>query len=315
MDKNSRRISLLIAVLAIAVTMLETACGKVEKHITVITRELGSGTREAFDQTVTDGKGNFLEGKVNGKNKYYTIDTADVQRETGTVRSKVAGDVHAIGYISIGSVDDSIKTLSVNGVVPTAEKVLDGSYPIQRPFVIMTTSRQKLTARAADFLAYLQSSEVEKHAAKVGCTYLADPAKRANEGEPPIAVTRFSSQATLPEGDKIVINGSTSVEKFISEAMKGYAGLYSTTADKIFTLDLQGSSVGKQAVQKDKTGNVIGLSSAKVVEEGVNSFNVCLDAVAVIVNKQNGIDDLTLAQLYAIYTGRIQKFNQITGER
>ena len=104
------------------------------------------------------------------------------------------------------------------------------------------------------------------------------------------------------------------MEKFIKKAMSGYASLYGRTADELFTLDLQGSSVGKTAVQNDKNGNVIGLSSASVKEEGINSFNVCLDAVVVIVNNENTkINNLTLAELYDIYTGKVTKFSEIAG--
>ena len=77
---------------------------------------------------------------------------------------------------------------------------------------------------------------------------------------------------------------------------------------------MQGSSVGKTAVQNDKNGNVIGISSASVKEDGINSFNVCLDAVAVIVNKANdNINDLTIAQLYDIFSGKVTKFSEIAG--
>ncbi|MBO5240976.1 MAG: substrate-binding domain-containing protein, partial [Clostridia bacterium] len=79
-----------------------TACGG-EKNITVVAREQGSGTREAFDKVVTDGNGNFLEMKVDGKKVYKTTSNADIQKETGNVMSKVASDKNAIGYISLGS--------------------------------------------------------------------------------------------------------------------------------------------------------------------------------------------------------------------
>ena len=290
-----------------------TACGG-EKNITVIARHQGSGTREAFDTVVTDGNGNFLEMKVDGKKVYKTTSSADLQPETGNVMSKVASDKNAIGYISLGSVNDTIKVVNVNGVTPTSESVLDGSYKIQRPFVIMTSSTVELTDIAKDFLLYLKSDASETHASEAGCIYLADETKRANEGEAGIPVAEYEVKASLPAGGKITVNGSTSMEKFIKKAMSGYASLYGRTADDIFTLDLQGSSVGKTAVQNDKNGNVIGLSSASVKEEGINSFNVCLDAVAVIVNNANTqINNLTLAQLYDIYTGKVTKFSEIVG--
>lgn len=290
-----------------------TACGG-EDNITVVAREQGSGTREAFDKVVTDGKGNFLEMKVDGKKVYKTTSKADIQKETGNVMSKVASDKNAIGYISLGSVNDTIKVVNVNGVTPSSKTVLDSSYAIQRPFVIMTSSTVTHTDLAADFLLYLKSEASEKHAEEAGCIYLSDETKRANEGETAIPVLEYEVKSSLPVGGKITVNGSTSMEKFIKKAMSGYATLYGRTADEIFTLDLQGSSVGKTAVQNDKNGNVIGLSSASVKEEGINSFNVCLDAVAVIVNNANEkVNDLTIAQLYDIFSGKVTKFSEIVG--
>ena len=290
-----------------------TACGG-EDNITVVAREQGSGTREAFDKVVTDGNGNFLEMKVDGKKVYKTTSSADIQKETGNVMSKVASDKNAIGYISLGSVNDTIKVVNVNGVVPSSKTVLDSSYAIQRPFVIMTSSTVTHTDLSADFLLYLKSEASETHAEEAGCIYLSDETKRANEGETAIPVLEYEVKSSLPAGGKITVNGSTSMEKFIKKAMSGYAKLYGRTADEIFTLDLQGSSVGKTAVQNDKNGNVIGLSSASVKEEGINSFNVCLDAVAVIVNNANEkVNDLTIAQLYDIFSGKVTKFSEIVG--
>ena len=290
-----------------------TACGG-EDNITVVAREQGSGTREAFDKVVTDGNGNFLEMTVDGKKVYKTTSSADIQKETGNVMSKVASDKNAIGYISLGSVNDTIKVVNVNGVTPSSKTVLDSSYAIQRPFVIMTSSTVTHTDLAADFLLYLKSEASEKHAEEAGCIYLSDETKRANEGETAIPVLEYEVKSSLPAGGKITVNGSTSMEKFIKKAMSGYAKLYGRTADEIFTLDLQGSSVGKTAVQNDKNGNVIGLSSASVKEEGINSFNVCLDAVAVIVNNANEkVNDLTIAQLYDIFSGKVTKFSEIVG--
>ena len=288
-----------------------TACGG-EKNITVVAREQGSGTREAFDKVVTDGNGNFLEMKIDGKKTYKTTNTADIQKETGNVMSKVTSDKNAIGYISLGSVNNTVKVVNVNGVAPSEETVLNGSYAIQRPFVIMTSSTVALTDIAEDFLMYLKSEASEMHARESGCIFLADQTKRANEGETAIPVVEYEVKSSLPAGGKITVNGSTSMEKFIKKAMSGYASLYGRTADELFTLDLQGSSVGKSAVQNDKSGNVIGLSSASVKETGINSFNVCLDAVAVIVNNANeNVDNLTIAQLYDIFSGRITKFSEI----
>lgn len=303
---------ILAGVLALTSVVALASCGQTEKNISVVVREQGSGTREAFDKVVTNGE-HFLEEKdADGKKVYNTVSTAIQQTKTGTVLSSVASDKNAIGYISLGSVNDSIHVVRVNGVTPSEETVLSGDYKIQRPFVLMTKAGQTLTDRTADFMSYLKSAASKEHSEAAGCIFLEDPAKRANEGDATIAVVTYEKQAALPEGDKIIIRGSTSMEKFINAAAKGYADLYGAKAEDIFDIQLEGSSVGRKAVEEDTKGNVIGLSSASVDQDNIDSFNVCLDAVVVIVNKENTtVTDLTLGQLYDIFSGKITKFSEI----
>ena len=224
--------------------------------------------------------------------------------------TKLCISMHIIVYTATDN--DTINVIKVNGVAPSEKTVLSGDYKIQRPFVLMTKKGQTMTDLAADFMNYLKSNASAAHSESAGCIFLSDPAKRANEGAPAIAVTKFTKQAALPAGDKIVIRGSTSMEKFINSAAKGYADLYGVKAEDIFDIQLEGSSVGRKAVENDTVGNVIGLSSASVKQDNIDSFNVCLDAVVVIVNKENtSITDLTLAQLYDIFSGKITKFSEL----
>lgn len=319
--KNKSKIirSLFASVLALSCVFGFASCGKettetgsAEKNITVVVREQGSGTREAFDKVVTDGE-HFLEEKdADGKKVYNTTATATQQTKTGTVLSSVAADKNAIGYISLGSLDDSVNVVSVDGVAPSEATVLDGTYKIQRPFVVMTNSKVTLNPITADFMNYLKSAETEKHATEAGCIFLEDAAKRANEGSDPIEVAEYTKQATLPTGGKIVVRGSTSMEKFINAAAKAYAELYGAAPEDIFDIQLEGSSVGRKAVEEDTNGNVIGLSSASVAQEDITSFNACLDAVVVIVHKENtDVTNLTLKNLYDIFSGKITKFSEI----
>ena len=319
--KTKKIASLLLAAVLLAASVLAfPACSgnpndpgtKTEKDISIVAREQGSGTREAFDTVVTDGTRFLQEKDANGKSHYYTTKTAAELSSTGAVLSAVAADKNAIGYISLGSVNDTIRVLQVGGVLPSKETVLSGAYKIQRPFVVMTKKDQTLTPLTADFLAYLESNEAEAHCESAGTILLTDPAKRANEGETGIAVSSYTKQATLPAGDKIVVRGSTSMDKLIHAAAKGYATLYGVSADRIFDIQLEGSSYGRKAVEQDTIGNTIGLSSAAVKQSNIRSFNICLDAVAVIVNRENTtVSNLTLAQLYDIFTGNIKKFSEI----
>ncbi len=304
--------SLLVILLALSCGLSLAACGSTEKNITVVVREQGSGTREAFDKVVTDGT-HFLEEKgADGKKVYNTTNTAVQQTKTGTVLSTVAADKNAIGYISLGSLNDSVKVISVDGVIPSEKTVLDGTYKIQRPFVVMTNASVTLNPITEDFMNYLKSSNTEAHAKTAGCIFLADSVKRANEGSAPIEVISYTKQDKLPEGGKIIVRGSTSMEKFINAAAKGYAELYGVGAEEIFDIQLEGSSVGRKAVEDDTNGNVIGLSSASVNQADIISFNACLDAVAVIAHKDNTeITSLTLKNLYDIFSGKVTKFSEI----
>ncbi len=297
----------IVLVLLTAVSLVACNAGfNPDKDITVIAREQSSGTREAFDKVVTDGTHYLNEKDENGKTVFCTTSKANVQSKTGTVLSAVQSDKQAIGYVSLGSVNDSVKVVKVAGVVPSKQTVLDGTYKIQRPFVFMTTNKTELSARVADFMKYLKSDALEGicDSDEVGTIFLSDGAKRANAGKEAIAVGTYEKQATLPAGDKIVVRGSTSMEKLINAAAKAYASLYGVNAIDVFDIQLE--------VEDDNSGNVIGLSSAAVDKDGIDSFNVCLDAVAVIVNKDNtSVEDLTLAELYKIYTGEITKFSQL----
>lgn len=307
-----KKVTSILATLTAVLACGLTACGGGEKNITVVVREAASGTREAFDKVVTDGEHYLQEKDANGNTVYNTAKTAVQQTSTGTVLSAIANDQNAIGYISLGSVNDSVSVVKVDGIAPSTETVKSGAYSIQRPFVIMTNADVTLTARAQDFMNYLHSDEVQAHAETAGVIFLEDETKRANAGETALPVIEYAPLENLPEGNKIVVRGSTSMEKFINATAKGYADQYAVQAETIFDIQLNGSSEGKKKVIEDRTGNTIGLSSAKVVDEKINSFNICLDAVAVVVNRANTqITDLTLKQLYAIFSGKVTKFSAL----
>ena len=130
-----------------------------EKNITVVARDNNSGTREAFDTVVTADGVNYLMMKENGQKVFYTTDKANFYEKTGVARAAVSSDPQAIGYISLGSVDDSIKVVKVNGVAPSKETVLDGTYKIQRPFVLVTKEGTALSATAQKFFDFALSAD------------------------------------------------------------------------------------------------------------------------------------------------------------
>lgn len=287
----------LMAVLALA-TFMFAGCGG-EKNISVIARNSGSGTRDAFESIVKNADGEKLKdvGIVKG---------ALEQDKTSTVISLVSETKTAIGYVSLGSVDASVKVLKVGGVEANANTVLDGSYKMQRPFVIMTnkakTESNALTPATTDFVKFLKSTQAQAVVAAEGYV-------KQEEG----AVAYTASAEAL--SGSIVIKGSTSVDPLMDKLIAKYKEINGAKVDGVeFNKDCQGSSYGIQAAKDDTQGNVIGLNSSSVKSADAASlsyFNISLDAIAVIVNKDNDIDNITIEQLFDIYTGAIVKFSEI----
>lgn len=268
------------------ITLL-TGCGG-EKNILVVSRENGSGTREAFES-------------------YLGIKSSDVKsdeeyKETSNVTAKVASVKSAIGYISVASVDDSIKVLTVDDIEPTAENVRNGEYKIQRPFLLLTNSTVSLSPAAEDFFNYCMS-------------------KTCSEGissHNGITTTDFINRPEykIPTGSlsgSVVLKGSTSMELMIKQLVANYQALCGSKVNDVsFSFEFPGSSGGRTAVSDDILGNVIGLSSSAKKSDKYIEHTLCLDAVAVIVNKANNyIDDIKKDQLKSIYNKQIIKFSEV----
>lgn len=267
---------------------LLTGCGG-EKNILVVSREASSGTREAFD-------------KFAGISAEVLTENAEELGSTGLVKAKVASVESAIGYISLASLDDSVKSVKVDGVVASAETVRDGSYKIQRPFLLLTSTSTTLTATAQDFYNYCVSKTAESSIIEEGGVTTSDFDSR----------TEYVAPATALSGE-IKLTGSTSMEDMVLTLVASYKELLGYKANDItFTFSFNGSSEGRTAVKNDTNGTTIGLASSSKADEAYNQFTLCLDAVAVIVNKNNDqIDNITKEQLYSVYTGEIKKFSEI----
>lgn len=292
---KNKKIAILISVLLVCAMSLAafTACDKnAEKSINVIGRDSASGTREAFESLIKNSDGTKLEGKMTQK--------AEELEATSAVIAKVQSNKTAIGYISLGSLDDSVKAVKVNGVAPTVENVQNGSYVLYRPFVIITnktlTEGDNLTAATKDFLNYLKSDKASKIVADNGFV----PNTDNNQS--------FSSDKSA---GTVIIRGSTSVEKVMTILMDGYKKL---NPNVTFDINCQGSGAGRTAAKDDTAGNVIGMSSSAIKAEDAGyfaQFDLAQDAVVIIVNKTNAIDNLTIQNLYDIYTGAVTRFSEI----
>lgn len=301
--KKFIKIVILILVICLGLTSFAACSG--EKEILVVSREAGSGTRDAFDSMIKNTAGDSLAKKADGTTQPSSIfvPSLNIQDGTAKILTKVGSSKNAIGYISMGSVDNSVKVVKVNSVEPSSETVLNGTYALSRPFVIMTKKDKALTDAAADFVRYLNSStaqnvvEQEKFVKQ-------ETGKTQNYTAPSQTISGV-----------VKLRGSTSVEPLMQKLIADYklkAGARATGVT--FDLDAQGSSAGISAAKADNDGNVIGMSSSALKTadiEVLNHFNISLDAVAVIVHKNNEIPNLTIAQIFDIYTGVAKKFSEI----
>lgn len=295
--KTSKKVIFVMIALVIALTAVLAACGG-EKDIAVIARTSGSGTRDAFESIVKSEDGTALKdaGLMKG---------ALEQDKTSTVISLVSSTKTGIGYVSLGSVDDSVKVLKVEGVEATAENVLSGDYKMQRPFVIMTNKAmgENLTAATRDFLAFLRSTQAQDVVEEEGYV-------RQDEG-----ATEYTAPASAVSGT-VSISGSTSVDPLMDKLIGKYKEIGGASVAGVeISKNCQGTSHGIAAVKADKTGNVIGLGSSAVKEADeaeIAHFEIALDAIAVIVNPENTLEDITIAQLFDIYTGKIVKFSALS---
>lgn len=295
--KTSKKVIFVMIALVIALTAVLAACGG-EKDIAVIARTSGSGTRDAFESIVKSEDGTALKdaGLMKG---------ALEQDKTSTVISLVSSTETGIGYVSLGSVDDSVKVLKVEGVEATAENVLSGDYKMQRPFVIMTSKAmgENLTAATRDFLAFLRSTQAQDVVEEEGYV-------RQDEG-----ATEYTAPASAVSGT-VSISGSTSVDPLMDKLIGKYKEIGGASVAGVeISKNCQGTSHGIAAVKADKTGNVIGLGSSAVKEADeaeIAHFEIALDAIAVIVNPENTLEDITIVQLFDIYTGKIVKFSALS---
>ena len=259
-----------------------------EKNVMVISREAGSGTRSAFEEIVKKDGVKLQDATL--------LDEVEIVSTTGAVISKVETNKTAIGYVSFSSVSDSVKTLKINGVEATADNVQNGSYPIKRPFLLLTSTQYALSPVAQDFYNYCMSVESKDEIEREGCI-------ETNREEFTYTTTAASITGTVK------LEGSTSM----TDIMTALIGEYKKVQPNVTVeATYNGSSNGRSAVQKDTSGNTIGLASASKADAAYVEHTLCLDAIAVIVNKACVVENIRVEALFDIYTGTITKFSTIS---
>lgn len=304
-----KRKSIILAILVVALAVTVAACGnkndapatetktetkeaKTEEaagmtgEIHVVSREDGSGTRGAFTEIT-----GVLQ-KENGEETDKTFDEAIVQNSTNAVITTVSGDEASIGYISLGSLSDVVKAVKVDDHEATAEKVKSGEYAVARPFNI-AYREDKITDLGKDFLAFIMSEEGQKIAEDHG--YVSN----GNNG----AYTPSNMEGSL------TIGGSTSVTPLMENLVDAYKA-----HNPGFKADIQatGSSAGMTAAMEGAVE--IGMASRELKDkekEALTSEVIAMDGIAVIVNNENSIEDISMDNIRQIFTGELRNWEEV----
>lgn len=255
--------------------------------INVISREDGSGTRGAF----TEITGVLVKDGDNETDNTYSA--ATIQNSTSGVMTTVAGDPTSIGYISLGSLDDSVKAVNIEGIEATAETVQDNSYAIARPFNLAHNG--ELSEVAQDFWSYIMSAEGQEIV--------------VGEGYVEAVTDAPAYEATDGMSGKISVVGSTSVTPVMEVLVEGYTAL---NPDVTIDVTSNGSSAGMTAAMDGSAD--IGMASRELKDEELEVLTaepIAIDGIAVIVNTENSIEDLTMEQVKQIFTGEVTTWDEI----
>lgn len=279
MKTRTSKLAAIFTSVALAATML-ASCGGSSDKITVISREDGSGTRGAFIELT-----GIEEKDSNGNKTDNTKKDALICKSTDVVLTQVSGDKNAIGYISFGSLNDTVKALKVEGVEPSTATIESGDYKIVRPFNIAV--KDGLSDAAQDFENYILSSEGQDIIEKAGYIKIDKSA---------------AAYASNNASGKVVVSGSSSVTPVMEKLAEAYQ-----KANTNVTVDVQQSDSSTGIKDAINGTSDIGMASRDIsddeLSQGIKSVTIAQDAIAVIVNKDNAVEDITMDEIKAIYTG------------
>lgn len=256
--------------------------------ITIVSREDGSGTRGAFVELFG------IQQEVDGEKVDMTTVDAQVTNNTSVMLTTVAGDEYAIGYVSLGSLDESVKALKIDGAEATEENIENGSYKVSRPFNIAVKEGADNEV-ANDFITYIMSTEGQKIV--------------ADNGYIPVADTK-AYDGTKPSGSAVV-GGSSSVSPVMEKLIEAYKSVNPNAKIELQTSD---STTGMTSTLEGSYD--IGMASRELKEEevgqGLKATVIATDGIAVIVNNDNPTEELSSDQVKSIYTGETYTWDEVT---
>ena len=274
--------------MVLALMMVVFAVSALAEGINVISREDGSGTRGAFIELF-----GIEQKDENGTKVDYTTDDCDVTNSTSVMLTTVEGNDNAIGYISLGSLNDTVKALTIDGAQPTVENIKAGDYKVARPFNIATKAEVSETAQ--DFINFIMSADGQALIEKNGYITVAENAAAFDGGK---------------VSGKIVVAGSSSVTPVMEKLKEAYEALNTNV-----TIELQQSdSTAGMTAARDGVCD-IGMASRELksseLEAGLKATTIAMDGIAVIVSNNNPIEGLTSEQVRDIYMGKLTDWSEV----
>lgn len=264
-----------------------TADFDTEEDISVYSREDGSGTRGAFIELF-----GVEEKDASGEKIDNTTEDATITNNTSVMMTGVAGDDYAIGYVSLGSLNDTVKALKIDGVEPTVENIKSDSYKVYRPFNIAT--KGEVSEAAQDFIDYILSAEGQQIVSDEGYITIDDAAPAFAGGQASGSVTVAGSSSVSPVMEKLAeaymkLNGNVKIEIQTSDSTTGMTSAIDGVCD-------------------------IGMASRELKDTETAELTatvIAQDGIAVVVNNNNPIDNLTKDQVRSIYVGETTSWSEV----
>ena len=256
--------------------------------VTIVSREDGSGTRGAFIELF-----GIEEKQDDGTKVDMTTTDAQITNNTSVMLTTVADNEYAIGYVSLGSLNDSVKALKIDGAEATAENIENGTYKVSRPFNIAV--KKDLNNKVAkDFMSFIMSTEGQK--------VVAD--------EKYIAVADVKDYAGTKPSGSCVVGGSSSVSPLMEKLIEAYKAVNPNASIELQTSD---STTGMTSTIEGSYD--IGMASRELKEEEAAELEptvIATDGIAVVVNNANPLDELSADQVKDIYVGNVSTWDEIT---
>lgn len=270
-----------------AATQEENTDFDASREIGVVTREEGSGTRGAFIELFGIEQKNDAGEKID-----YTTQQAVVTNATSVMMTTVAGDPYAIGFLSLGSLNDTVQAVEIDGAAPTVENIENDSYKIARPFNVAT--KEGLSEAAQDFMDFILSADGQAIVEESGY----------------IAVSDAEAYSGKMESGKIVVSGSSSVTPVMEKLKEAYIA-----RNPEVTVEVQQSDSSSGMTDTIDGICDIGMASRELKdsekEQGLTATVIAMDGIAVIVNNNCPIKALTSEQVKSIFMGETTIWSEL----